>query len=98
MVTQVGKVDKNLPALLAMSKPLAVEGKLIILGFDYPIFKEKFDRTEKAAGMLEDTFSQLLGTKCGVRCVVTSEYDLPIDREEFQELARELGGVLEEES
>ncbi len=98
MVSQVGKLDKNLPALLAMSKPLSVEGKVIILGFDYPIFKEKFERTEKASGMLEDTFSQLLGTKCGVRCVVTSEYVLPIDREEFQELARVLGGVLEEES
>ncbi len=98
MAAQVGRADKNLPALLAMSKPLAVEGNVIILGFDYPIFKEKFDKTENASALLEDTFSELVGTKCGVRCVVTSEYVLPIEKEEFQELARELGGVLEEES
>jgi hypothetical protein len=98
MVAQVGREDKNLPALLAMSKPLSVEGQVIILGFDYPIFKEKFDKTENAAALLEDTFSELIGSKCSVRCVVTSEYVLPIDKGEFQELARELGAVLEEES
>ncbi len=98
MVAQVGRIDKNLPPLLAMCKPLAVEGNVIILGFDFPIFKEKFDRTEQASGMIEDTMSKLIGTKCGVRCVVTSDYVLPIGREEFQELAQELGGVLGEES
>ena len=71
---------------------------MIILGFDYPIFKEKFDKTEKASALIEDTFSELIGTQCAVRCVVTSDYVLPIDKEDFQELARELGGVLEEES
>jgi DNA polymerase-3 subunit gamma/tau len=98
MVAKVGQVEKNLPALLAMCKPLAVEGNVIILGFDFPIFKEKFDRTEHASGIIEDTLSELIGTKCGVRCVVTSDYVLPIGREEFQELAQELGGILEEES
>ncbi len=97
MVSQIGQVEKNLPALLAMCKPLAVEGRVIILGFDFPIFKEKFDRTEHASAVIEDAFSELLGTKCSVRCVVTSDYAMPISREEFQELAAELGGILEEE-
>jgi hypothetical protein len=48
--------------------------------------------------MIEDGLSEMIGTKCGVRCVVTSDYILPIGREEFQELAQELGGVLGEES
>ncbi len=98
MVAQVGQIEKNLPALLAMCKPLAVEGQTVVLGFDYPIFKEKFDRTEHASAVIEDAFSELLGTKCSVRCVVTSDYAMPIGREEFQELAEELGGILEEES
>jgi DNA polymerase-3 subunit gamma/tau len=98
MVAQVGQVEKNLPALLAMCRPLAVEGNVVILGFDYPIFKEKFDRTEHASEMIEDALSELIGTKCGVRCVVTSDYVLQIGKEEFQELAQELGGVLGEES
>jgi hypothetical protein len=75
-----------------------VEGNVIVLGFDYPIFKEKFDRTEGAAGLVEDTFSQLTGTDCAIRCVVTGEYILPIDKSEFQELAEELGGVVKDES
>ena len=98
MVAQIGQIEKNLPALLAMCKPLAVEGNVIILGFDYPIFKEKFDNTEHAAAVIEDAFSELLGVKCGVRCVLSSDYAMPIGREEFQELATELGGILEEEN
>jgi DNA polymerase-3 subunit gamma/tau len=98
MVAQVGQREKNLPALLAMCKPLAVEDNIIILGFDYPIFKEKFDKTEHAAGTIGDIFSELLGADLGVRCVVTSEYTVPISKEEFQALAEELGGVLQEDN
>ncbi len=97
MVAQVGQHEKNLPALLAMCKPLAVEGNIVVLGFDYPIFKEKLDKTEHAAGAIGDIFSELLGMECGVRCVVTSEYTVSISREEFQTLAEELGGVVQEE-
>ena len=60
-------------------------------------FREKFDKTKDAAADIEDVFSELLGTPCGVRCVVTSEYIVPISREEFQTLADELGGVVSEE-
>jgi DNA polymerase-3 subunit gamma/tau len=97
MVARVGQHEKNLPALLAMCKPLAVEGNVVVLGFDYPIFKEKLDKTEHAAGAIGDIFSELLGMECGVRCVVTSEYTVSISREEFQTLAEELGGVVQEE-
>ncbi|MEM7119504.1 MAG: DNA polymerase III subunit gamma/tau, partial [Chloroflexota bacterium] len=43
MVQRVGQTNRNLPALLNMSKPLAVENETVVLGFDYPIFKSKFD-------------------------------------------------------
>ena len=98
MVTQVGQQDKNLPALLAMSKPLAVEGNIIIFGFDFPIFKEKFDKTEHGAAIISDSFSELTGAVCGVRCVVTSEYTVPISRAEMEALAQELGGVVHEDN
>jgi DNA polymerase III subunit gamma/tau len=98
MVNQVEQKDKNLPPLLAMSKPLAIEGNLIILGFDFPILKEKFDKTENWAAYIGDAFSRLLGTKCGIRCVITSEYTVPISRKEMEALAQELGGVVHEES
>lgn len=98
MVNQVGQKDKNLPALLAMSKPLAVEGETIILGFDFPIFKEKFDKTEHGAAVISDSFTELIGAHCTVRCVVTSDYTVPISREEMEALAHELGGVVHEEN
>lgn len=98
MVAAVGQEDKNLPALLAMCKPLAVEGDIIILGFDFPIFKEKFDKTEHGAVIIGSAFSELTGVKCGIRCVATSEYIVPISREEMESLAEELGGVVHEEN
>jgi DNA polymerase-3 subunit gamma/tau len=97
MVSQVGAVNKNLPPLLAMCKPLAIEGATIILGFDFPIFKEKFDKTEDAASSISQAFSSILGTKCAVRSVVTSEYVVPIGHDEFRELAEELGGIIRED-
>jgi len=98
MVSQVGEENKNLPPLLAMCKPLAVEGDMIILGFDFPIFKEKFDKTEDAASSISHAFSSIFGTKCGVRSVVTSEYVVPIGHDEFRELAEELGGIIREDT
>lgn len=97
MVSLAGQQNKNLPALLAMGKPLAVEGQKIVLGFDYPLFKDKFDRTEEAAPTISQAFAQLLGQTYGVRSVVTSEYALPMDRAELDALAKELGGVVQEE-
>ncbi len=96
MVSEAGAENKNLPPLLAMCRPLAVEGNIVILGFDFPIFKEKFDKTEDASAIISAAFSKILGTKCGVRSVVTSEYVVPIGHDEFRELAEELGGVVQE--
>lgn len=97
MVTQVADRNKNLPALLNMAKPLAIEGDTLILGFDYPIFKEKFDNTAGAVQLIGDTFSHVLAVSCNVRGVVTSEYPIIVSREEFRSVAQELGGVVREE-
>ncbi len=97
MLAIVGQENKNLPPLLNMSKPLAVEGDALILGFDYPIFKEKFDNTTGATQLVGKTFTELLQIKCIVRCVVTSEYPILISKEEFQALAQELGGEVRED-
>ena len=97
MVQRVGRQMKNLPALLAMCKPLALEGQTIILGFDYPLIKEKFDKTPGALDLVTATFRALSHTECTARAVATSDYPLPIAREEFQALAEELGGVVRDE-
>lgn len=97
MLAQIGQRNKNLPPLLAMSQPLGVEGNTLILGFDYPIFKKKFDDTADAAATIGAVYSELLHAQCQVRCVITSEYSVPINRAEFDALAQELGGIVREE-
>ena len=58
MVGEVGVHIKSLPALLNMGKPIALEGNVIIIGFDYPIFKDKFDKEVKAVVAKSADFSQ----------------------------------------
>ena len=96
MVQRAGQSNRNLPALLNMSKPLAVENDTVILGFDYPIFKSKFDDSPEAARLMGQILTELTGTHCNIRCVVTSEYSVPISRQELEGLANELGGVVRE--
>ena len=97
MLQLVGRKMKNLPALLAMAKPLAIEGQTVILGFDYPLLKDKFEKTPGAQELVTDTFRALGKFECTVRSVTTSDYSVPVAREDFQALATELGGVVKEE-
>lgn len=94
MTRMVGQRNKNLPALLIMCKPLVIENNTIIIGFDYPLIHEKFSKTEGALDLVINAFRVLSGTDCLVRTVTTSEYPMPISREEFHTFASELGGVV----
>ena len=101
VVGQWPKLDRSLPALLASCKPLATEGKIIYVGFDFPILKEKFDRKKQAKEIVSRGLSQLLGTECFVEAVVTSDFTTPeksevIDKKSFSALAEELGGIVRE--
>ena len=98
MTEQVGEQQRNLPALLTMGKPLALEGSTIVLGFDFPIFNKKFSDMAGAVQLVGETFSRLLGVPCTVRSVVTSEYTVSVPEEEFRALADELGGVVKKET
>ncbi len=97
MTQRVGRQMKNVPALLAMCKPLAIEGHIIVLGFDYPLIRDKFDKTTGALELVTDTFRALGAADVTVRTVTTSEYPVPIAREEFKALAAELGGIVRNE-
>jgi DNA polymerase-3 subunit gamma/tau len=97
MAQRVGRHNKNLPALLSMCKPLAIEANTIVLGFDYPLLKDKFDKTAGALDLVINTFRALGAADCTVRTVTTSDYPVPIAREEFKALADELGGVVRDE-
>jgi DNA polymerase-3 subunit gamma/tau len=94
MTRRVGQHNKNLPALLTMCKPLAIEGRTVILGFDYPLLKDKFDKTPGAADAVIAALRALSHSDCLIRTVTTADYPVPIHKDEFQALASELGGVV----
>jgi DNA polymerase-3 subunit gamma/tau len=97
MRERVGQIDKSLPALLASCKPLATEGNYVVFGFDYPILKDKFDNKKGALDTVADVIGDLVGARCAIRTVVTSQYEpatTTISKEEFTTLAEELGGVV----
>lgn len=96
---RVGKKNRNLTALLASCKPLATEGNVLILGFDFPILKEKFDGKQQTADTVAGVLSDLLGIECIVKSVVSDQYEpvpqlTTIDKDDFAALAEELGGVI----
>ena len=97
LVTRAGDKVKNLPALLNMGKPLAAEGRTLVIGFDYPLFKDKFDNQAGAISLVADILTELLGQDTNVRGVVTSEYTVPVQPDDFRALAEELGGTVSED-
>ena len=97
LVTRSGDKVKNLPALLNMGKPLAAEGRTLVIGFDYPLFKDKFDNQAGAISLVADILTELLGQDTNVRGVVTSEYTVPVQPDDFRALAEELGGTVSED-
>ncbi|MBK8905602.1 MAG: DNA polymerase III subunit gamma/tau [Anaerolineaceae bacterium] len=97
LVNQSGEKIKNLPALLNMGKPLAAEGRTLVIGFDYPLFKDKFDNLAGATNLVGDILTELLGQNTTARAVVTSEYTVPVQPDDFRALAEELGGTVSED-
>ena len=96
LVGRAGDKIKNLPALLNMGKPLASEGRTLVIGFDYPLFKDKFDNLAGAAPLVGDILTDLLGQPTTARSTVTSEYTVPVQPADFRALADELGGTVAE--
>ncbi len=99
LIQRCGAQDRNLPPLLAMCKPLGVEKNVLILGFDFPILREKFDQPENR-DVVAAVLSEMLGLVCAIQTVDTVDYHPPshtpprVTRAEFEALADELGGVV----
>ena len=97
LIDEAAQVNRNLKALLNMGKPLATEGNTLVIGFDFPIFKEKFDNVPGATQLLGDILSQKVNAQSHVRTVVTSNYAVNITKTDLDDMARELGGVVQED-
>lgn len=91
-------LDRNLSSILGSCKPIDLEGNTVIVGFNYPMIKERFDKIPGGTQLAGQALSQIIGSDVTVMAVVTSEYtpSSGVTRAEFEALARELGGVVEE--
>jgi len=64
--------NRSLEALLRSSRPKAVEGDVVVLGFSHSFHKEKVEEDQNKRAV-EDALSDLIGSRCRVRCVVESQ-------------------------
>jgi DNA polymerase-3 subunit gamma/tau len=98
VLQQIRPRNRNIPPLLATANPVGVEGNVIVIGFTYPIFRDKFNATPDAAPLIGEAYSHLLATACHVRAVLTADYTPPPAADAasgtLEALAAELGGVL----
>ena len=58
-------------ALLRSGRAEAVEGNVIVLGFPYAFHKERVEEP-KCQALIEQAFSQVLGSPCRVKCTLVS--------------------------
>ncbi len=71
--SQMRRVNLSLSALINDAKPLAWEGKTLVLGFRHNFHRQKVN-TEENRRTLEAFLSEKLGREVRVRCILTSEW------------------------
>ena len=98
LMREVRKRNKNLPAALSTAQPINIEGNTVILGFKYPIIKEKYEETRDANHLVSEALSTILNVECRIKAVDSNQYAPPrnVTRAQFEALATELGGVVVE--
>ena len=76
----------SLEALMRACKPLAVEGDIVVLGFDYDFHRGKVEEDHNRRDV-EDTLSEMLGQRCRVRCVLAQQGQPELDAASSPSLA-----------
>ncbi len=100
LMNNIRQQDRNLSALMAACQPLGTEDNALILGFQFPMLKEKFEKNAKAVKVSSQALSELIGSPCQVKAVLTEHYrpaSPQISPEAFQEFADQHGGVVQVE-
>lgn len=71
-IKQSKDLNHSLAALLNSSKPVGVEGNLLILEVFYPFHKERLEST-RTRKILEDLSESVFGICLGAKCVISAE-------------------------
>ncbi len=101
-VARAGKQNRNVKNWLNSSQPLAVEGNTLVIGFDLDFLKKKL---EGEIDLVNEALSDILDQPARVQCVIKREFLASgrgqvesgrSIRDEVDDLAEELGGVVSE--
>lgn len=96
------EVDSRLKAVLLRAGALAIEKEgeqdVLIVGFEFPVFLDKFESIGGAKAALAGAIQQTVGYDLMIRVVETKKYKQTsnVTRDEVEALAQELGGVVRE--
>ncbi|MCX7838119.1 MAG: DNA polymerase III subunit gamma/tau [Anaerolineae bacterium] len=74
ILARVKQSNRNAEALLrSAAEPIGVEGDVIVLGFQYQVHAEKFEKEKKWKETVERALGQIFQRPCRVKCVLTPE-------------------------
>jgi DNA polymerase-3 subunit gamma/tau len=72
ILAEIRPHNRSAEALLRSGRAEAVEGNVIVLGFPYAFHKERVEEP-KCQALIEQVFSQVLGSPCRVKCTLVSK-------------------------
>jgi len=74
ILAEIRPHNRSVEALLRSGRAEAVEGNVVVLGFPYAFHKERIQEP-KCQALVEQVFSQVLGSSCRVKCILVSQSD-----------------------
>jgi len=101
VLARVKQTNRNAEALLrSAAEPIGVEGDVIVLGFQYPVHAEKFEKEKKWKETVERALGHVFQRQCYVRCRLTPERAKrqaveqdPLIRTAINQLGAEITGI-----
>ncbi|MEW5718842.1 MAG: DNA polymerase III subunit gamma/tau [Chloroflexota bacterium] len=101
VLARVKQLNRNAEALLrSAAEPIKVEGDVIVLGFQYQVHAEKFEKEQKWKETVERSLDQVLQRKCRVKCMLAPERAKrkaveqdPLIRTAINQLGAEITGI-----
>lgn len=74
ILARVKQSNRNAEALLrSAAEPIGVEGDVVVLGFQYQVHAEKFEKEKKWKETVERALGQIFQRPCRVKCMLTPE-------------------------
>lgn len=74
ILARVKQSNRNAEALLrSAAEPIGVDGDVIVLGFQYQVHAEKFEKEKRWKETVERALGQIFQRPCRVKCMLTPE-------------------------